>query len=515
MRSRVLAMGGGERISSATLRRHTTSDAAPTVLRPSSPRKRLTREIAAGILAGGDVVALVLAGSLFLAFGPQAALMPWAAILSGLAFLLISWVAGDYAPHGRVPMPVGTLLAWLGGAGGCLALLALAEGMGASDLSGAWTGVGTLGAAALWLGGTAVLLLLWREWLRHRMVAWRRGGHLVTRVAVVGADARCAALITALTRDSEASGVECAGIYDDAPIPTALDSAVLAPVVLGGIRVTPLGDLLRDVAADRVDGVVIAVAWDDAARVRALCSWLPDLVVDVWLLADPDSPAAQARGAMLVGGVKLLEVWRRPLGGWRGVTKRAEDLVIGSVLLLLCLPVMLLTAAAVALGSRGPVLLRQRRFGYGSSPFQIYKFRTMYYDESDLSGARATVKGDKRVTRVGRFLRASSLDELPQLLNVLRGEMSLVGPRPHPVEMLIEGVYYEDLVEEYLSRHRMKPGITGMAQISGSRGLVDTREKAQRRVDLDLHYIENWSLALDLRILWQTALKGFFNTGAS
>jgi lipopolysaccharide/colanic/teichoic acid biosynthesis glycosyltransferase len=159
-------------------------------------------------------------------------------------------------------------------------------------------------------------------------------------------------------------------------------------------------------------------------------------------------------------------------------------------------------------------MIRQPRFGYGNVPFLVLKFRTMYYDPADLSGMRATVRGDKRVTRIGRILRATSLDELPQLLNVLRGDMSLVGPRPHPVDMLVEGRYYDEIVPFYLTRHRVKPGITGLAQINGYRGLVDTREKAVKRLEYDLFYIENWSLRLDLKILLQTLVKGFTGSGA-
>jgi len=175
---------------------------------------------------------------------------------------------------------------------------------------------------------------------------------------------------------------------------------------------------------------------------------------------------------------------------------------------------MTLVAALVAYDSPGPVMIRQRRFGYGNVPFEVYKFRTMYFDPADLSGVRPTVPGDKRVTRIGRFLRATSLDELPQLLNVIRGEMSLVGPRPHPVDMQVEGRRYQDIVPAYLTRHHVKPGITGLAQINGCRGLVDTKEKAEKRLEYDLHYIHNWTLRLDLDILMRTLIKGFASSGA-
>lgn len=189
--------------------------------------------------------------------------------------------------------------------------------------------------------------------------------------------------------------------------------------------------------------------------------------------------------------------------------KRVEDLLIGTAALLLALPLMGVIALLIRADSPGPVMIRQRRFGLGARPIQVLKFRTMHWDKGDLSGARATVRNDPRVTRIGRFLRASSLDELPQLFNVLRGDMSLVGPRPHPVEMRVGAIYYHDAVPNYHDRHVVKPGITGLAQINGCRGSVETMEQAERRLDYDLRYINDWSILLDLKILWRTLFKGF------
>ena len=244
-----------------------------------------------------------------------------------------------------------------------------------------------------------------------------------------------------------------------------------------------------------------------------MCRAFRALPVDVWLAAPAGSPAEQA-GNELLPGLRLLLVDRAPLSGWRGVLKRLEDMVLGMLLLALFSPVMLFVGLLVALDSPGPVLLRQRRFGYGNATFDVFKFRTMYHDQGDTTGAKATKPGDRRVTRIGRLLRASSLDELPQLFNVLRGDMSLVGPRPHPVEMHVDGRMYHLVVPDYPLRHRMKPGITGLAQINGFRGLVDTEAKAFGRIELDLRYIREWTVGMDLRILTQTVFKGFFGSGA-
>lgn len=184
--------------------------------------------------------------------------------------------------------------------------------------------------------------------------------------------------------------------------------------------------------------------------------------------------------------------------------KRGFDIVVASLLILLLSPVLLTIALAVKLTSKGPVFFVQRRWGKGNVPFQLYKFRSMHVDLQDRSGIAHTVKNDPRVTAVGRFIRRTSLDELPQLFNVLKGDMSLVGPRAHVLGMHAAGVRYEDLVPEYFARHAVRPGITGLAQVRGLRGEVTDAEHAQARVDADLEYIRTFSVWSDIRILLAT-----------
>jgi exopolysaccharide biosynthesis polyprenyl glycosylphosphotransferase len=187
------------------------------------------------------------------------------------------------------------------------------------------------------------------------------------------------------------------------------------------------------------------------------------------------------------------------------VLKWLFDKIVGSVLLIALSPVLALTALAVKLDSPGPVLFRQKRYGFDNDLIEVFKFRSMFVDASDATASRLVSKGDPRVTRVGRFIRKSSLDELPQLINVVfKGNLSLVGPRPHAVHAKAESRLYDEVVDGYFARHRVKPGITGWAQINGWRGETDTEEKIQKRVDYDLQYIENWSVLFDLVILART-----------
>jgi lipopolysaccharide/colanic/teichoic acid biosynthesis glycosyltransferase len=195
------------------------------------------------------------------------------------------------------------------------------------------------------------------------------------------------------------------------------------------------------------------------------------------------------------------------------VTKRAFDVIVSICALLILLPSFLAIALLIKVTSRGPIMFRQWRYGLNNDTFMIYKFRTMYLSESDQTGVRQTRKADVRLTPIGAVLRRFSLDELPQLFNVIRGEMSLVGPRPHVPGMLAAGVRYEVLVPHYFNRHRVKPGLTGLAQSRGFRGSTENADLAKARIELDLHYIERWSLALDLRIIINTLWMELINAG--
>ena len=229
------------------------------------------------------------------------------------------------------------------------------------------------------------------------------------------------------------------------------------------------------------------------------------LAVDVTLMPNFQGLYTPLVQVNHIGWIPAIDVATRPLSPRQALIKRIEDLVVASVAVLATLPVLAIVAVAIKLDSPGPILFRQKRVGFHDTTFRVWKFRTMYHNMEDQGSVRQTTRGDPRVTRVGRFLRKSSLDELPQLFNVLRGDMSVVGPRPHALNMTAAGVPLHEALEEYASRHRIKPGITGWAQVKGCRGEIDSEDKLRRRINLDSFYIEHWSLALDAWIMIRTS----------
>jgi exopolysaccharide biosynthesis polyprenyl glycosylphosphotransferase len=229
------------------------------------------------------------------------------------------------------------------------------------------------------------------------------------------------------------------------------------------------------------------------------------LPVDIRLSAHSNKLRFRPRSYSFIGSVPVLDIFDKPIADWDVVMKWLFDKVVGWLALICLAPVMLAVAIAVKLDSRGPVLFRQKRYGFNNELIEIFKFRSMYVDQTDATASKLVTKDDPRVTRVGRFIRKTSLDELPQLLNVVFfGNLSLVGPRPHAVNAKAQNRLYDEAVDGYFARHRVKPGITGWAQIHGWRGETDNQEKIQHRVEHDLYYIENWSILLDLYILAQT-----------
>lgn len=246
----------------------------------------------------------------------------------------------------------------------------------------------------------------------------------------------------------------------------------------------------------------------EGEAIKTVLHTLRHQTVDIRYLPDlGDLPLLNHRVSD-VAGLYALDISRSPMEGPARLIKRIEDLILGGIISVLILPVCLAIAIAIKLSSRGPVIFKQYRMGINGRRFKVYKFRSMEVHEEGSNQVTQASFGDPRITRLGAFLRRTSLDELPQFFNVLQGRMSIVGPRPHA---LAHNDYYKDLVESYMQRHKVKPGITGWAQVNGYRGETDTLEKMEKRVEYDLWYINNWSLALDLKIIAMTVWKGFLN----
>ncbi len=356
----------------------------------------------------------------------------------------------------------------------------------------------------IWLGSfyVAGLLVLigFRRALFLLVRRWTREGRLDRRTVVVGADDRGDALIKSLASQRD-SDVRVVGVFDDrgderAPA-TSADRQKLGTV----------DELVEFARRTRIDLVIFSLPISAEGRILQMLKKLWVLPVDIRLSAHSNKLRFRPRAYSYIGNVPVLDVFDKPITDWDVVMKWLFDKVVGGLLLLATAPIMLITAIAIKLDSRGPVLFKQKRYGFNNELIEVYKFRSMYVEQCDATAAKLVEKSDPRVTRVGRFIRKTSIDELPQLFNVvLKGNLSLVGPRPHAVHAKAENRRYDEAVDGYFARHRVKPGITGWAQVNGWRGETDTHEKIQRRVEHDLYYIENWSVLFDLYILATTPL---------
>jgi putative colanic acid biosynthesis UDP-glucose lipid carrier transferase len=403
------------------------------------------------------------------------------------AFALSRWL-GDrlYRWH-----PQDTARSWrlrsvlrLGGVTGAILLLVLLPFLPPED-------------AALWAASWIPLAVVFQQGLFvvHGLLA---AGELPReRVAVVGANGIARQVVTYLTAPEQAGQYDLIGIFDER-----------ASRHDDGLEVSgSLEDLRRMAKESPPDLVVLALPWQASGRMEELAEDVHAIPANVLVPMGASWLSLRRMEERQVGRLRCLLISRRPMTGFDGFLKRAEDVVVASLALLLMAPVLALVALLIRFDSPGPVLFRQTRLGYNGRPFTMYKFRSMVWDPRD-TGQEGTRPADPRITRLGRFLRSSSLDEFPQFWNVLRGEMSVVGPRAHVPGMKVEGRSYEEAVDTYVARHKVKPGITGWAQINGMRGGLTEEAKARRSVELDLYYIENWSPWFDLQIIFRTILGG-------
>jgi putative colanic acid biosynthesis UDP-glucose lipid carrier transferase len=343
--------------------------------------------------------------------------------------------------------------------------------------------------------GVHLLVRIALRWLRER-------GRNFRTAVIVGAGEQARRLHEQINANPWL-GVRTEGFFDDRE--TERQGVALPLPNLG--RIDTLSDYVKDHAPNFV---YIALPMSAEPRIRDVINCLMDSTASIYLV--PDIFTFQLLGARTedIDGLPLIGLCETPFAGLEGWLKRAEDVVLASAILALISPLLAAVAIGIKLSSRGPVIFKQRRYGLDGRQIRIYKFRTMTVceDGDQVPQARAC---DGRVTPFGAFLRRTSLDELPQFLNVLQGRMSIVGPRPHAVT---HNEQYRRLIKGYMLRHKVRPGITGLAQVSGYRGETDTLEKMEKRVEYDLNYIRNWSLQLDLKIIALTVLHGFRHKNA-
>jgi len=353
----------------------------------------------------------------------------------------------------------------------------------------------------------------WSPWPPDVLVAWTvvaatarviatltRAGRLLRRTVIVGGGREAEKLIQAIGPDA-AGNLQILGVFDDR------QGARAGEGLAGLAHLGTFEDLARFCQMEGVDLLIVTVPQRAEDRLLQILQKLFALQVDVRISALNARLRLNANAYKYIGKVPMLAVMDKPLTDWDRVLKNVEDRVLAALLLTFTAPVMALVGLAIRLDSRGPVLFRQQRYGLNNELIEVFKFRSMYVDRSDATASQLVVRGDTRVTRVGRFIRRTSLDELPQLFNVLLGQMSLVGPRPHATQAKAGENLYQDVVQSYFARHRVKPGITGWAQVNGWRGETDTREKIEQRTSHDLHYIDNWSVLFDLYIIALTPIS--------
>jgi Undecaprenyl-phosphate glucose phosphotransferase len=354
---------------------------------------------------------------------------------------------------------------------------------------------------------SSVVALLFERFAWARVIyALARNGSICRNAVIIGAGENAVLLLRSLVGPHN-PWVRVIGVFDDRH--RRLSDQIEGYKVQGGLQ-----ELLEFAKSERIDDIFVALPWTAEMRLFEIFDTLQ--VIPANLHLSPDIVSSRMERAKFVPyfGITALRVSKKPIEGWNYVIKWLEDKLVALVALIFMAPAMLIVAIAIKLESPGPILFRQSRYGFNNKLIEVYKFRSMYNDSRDENAETLAVKGDPRVTKVGHFIRRSSLDELPQLFNVLKGDMSIVGPRPHATRAKAAGRLYEDVVKEYAIRHKIKPGITGWAQVNGWRGETDTEDKIKNRVESDIFYIENWSLALDLEIMIRTAFALVSSKGA-
>lgn len=357
----------------------------------------------------------------------------------------------------------------------------------------------------IWFALALIGLVSHRLVLRMVVRHLRARGFNTRTVAIAGAGAVGQRLAEAINK-APWMGLNLIGFYDD---------KFVEPVSLAGSKVQlpingNMANLIAEAREGRIDKVYITLPMRAEEKIKWLVDALSDTTASVYLIPDVFVFDLLHSRSESINGLPSISIFDTPMDGAARVIKRLEDVVLASVILAVIAVPMLLIGLGVKLTSPGPALFRQQRYGIDGKPISVWKFRSMRVMENGATVVQAT-RGDARITRFGAFLRRTSLDELPQFINVLLGDMSIVGPRPHAVAHNEE---YRKLISGYMLRHKVKPGITGWAQVNGWRGETDTLDKMAKRIECDLDYIRHWSLWLDLKIVFMTVFKGFVDKNA-
>jgi Undecaprenyl-phosphate glucose phosphotransferase len=468
------------------------TEAGTSALSRSVPSKRVSQALCAAAAAAGDMIVLVVAGlclqTLSITESDSAPHLASPLAVALVTVAIARWL-GLYA-HASLRSPLQKLPRLLAAWTLAMGVLLLAEAFAPPALSA--------GPLLLWFVMGAFCLVSFRLGMAAVLDVWARQGRLERRVAVYGSGPTCQALIAAIEADRTADARVC-GIFDDRSGGRA--APVAGYPILGEAK-----ELAAFARQASIDLVIMAVPISAEERLLQLLDQLNALPIDIRVAANASRLRLHPRAYSWLGNIPLIDLSDKPLTDWDVFVKGTFDRVTALLGLAALAPLMALIAIAVKLESRGPVLFRQQRLGFNNQIIEVLKFRSMHIAQCDKDASRLVTKGDPRVTRLGAFLRKTSLDELPQLINVLRGDLSLVGPRPHALQAKAADQLYQDAVDGYFTRHKVKPGITGWAQVNGWRGETDTQEKIRKRVEYDIYYIENWSLAFDISILMKTPM---------
>lgn len=478
----------------------TIPEGPPPFADAKSRKYRFTSNVIASIVVAADLACLVVGAPMAVLIYAQLAghqyfldMHVTVAVIVAVNFLLIRLSRDSYAhPMGRgQDSDQGVVFEYL-----IASVLVFAT-------------VWQLGLSALFSGGLATcyvascMLLLFVSRFVVRKLVWHlvQAGYIGQRIVIYGADEHASGRVLRLLDLERLPYLSVIGIADGRSTRIARDRQWGVPFI------GDLDALLERAKRGDVDMVIIALPMIGQDRLDQITETLQSVSIDICLMPREAMDLSTQYSMRFIGSLPLFALWQRPIRDWDHIIKALEDRFLALTGLIVLSPLIALTALAIRLTSPGPILFRQQRFGFNNVKIHVLKFRSMYVDQQDETGTVRTIRKDPRVTPVGRIIRRLSIDELPQLYNVLCGEMSIVGPRPHATTMKVGDSYYFDAVRGYAARHRVKPGITGLAQVRGLRGEISTIERAKRRVEYDFYYIENWSLMLDVRIILETFYK--------